>query len=232
MDNVVTVIFDVESESYQAFHNLRTKPFGEDYTIAEAALIKREGDTIKVAEAFDAAGHSIDDAALGTMVGAFAGILGGPLGVLFGASVGELIGTKFDVDDMNESASMLEITALKLMDKDAAIVALVQEEEPAFDAAFEGFENITIVRQYAADVLAEVEAAREVEAELANLSKEMLRQQRVAAAKAKQQELRAKAAAKLEAAQKERERREKELDEGWEMANAEFVNATKEMMGN
>ena len=148
MENVVTAIFEVESEAYKAFTELRNKPFGEGYTVAEASLLKREGDNIVIAEAFDAAGVTSDDTATGMIVGSLVGILGGPLGVLLGAGTGALVGGTYDSIDAADSASMLEVTASKLYENEVAIVALVQEDEPAFDAAFEGYET-TIIRQFA-----------------------------------------------------------------------------------
>ena len=46
MENVVTAIFEVESEAYKAFSELRSAPFGEKYAVAEASLLKREGDAM------------------------------------------------------------------------------------------------------------------------------------------------------------------------------------------
>lgn len=179
MENVVTAIFDVESEAYQAFSEISKVPFGTDYFVAEAALLKREGDAIVVADAFDAAGVTADDTAVGMIVGSFAGILGGPLGVLLGASTGALIGTVYDTADTVGSLSLLEATALKLYDGDVAIIAFVEEEEPAFDVAFEKYAT-TIIRHFAVDVMDEVEQALILEADLANQARAQLRAERKA----------------------------------------------------
>lgn len=210
-NNVVTAIFNVESEAYQAFVNLRNKPFGENYIVAEAALIKREGDAIKVADSFDV-GVTADDTATGMIIGSIAGILGGPMGVLLGASLGGLTGSMLDTDDAIDSISMLEVTSLKLYNDDSAIIALVQEDEPAFDAAFENY-DVTIVRHFAADVLDEVDRARELEAELANEARQQLRSKKKAAIKAKKAEL------------------DKAFEDAADIAKAEYVASTKEMLG-
>ena len=237
MENVVTVVFDVESEAYQSFIDLRNKPFGEDFIVAEAALMKREGDAIRVIESFDAAGVTSDDTATGIVVGSLVGILGGPLGVLLGASVGALTGSMYDANDAVNSASMLEATAAKLYDNEAAIIALVQEEEPAFDAAFEGLE-VTIIRQFAADVFDEVERAREVEIDLANQARERMRAEKKEARKERRDDRKASIAARFDAIKENRAERKAErkakkemLDEAVEMANAEYVSSTKEIMG-
>ena len=241
MDNVITVIFDVESEAYQAFTNLRNMPYGDGYVVAEAALVKRVGDAIGVADSFDAAAVTADDTATGMLVGSVVGILGGPLGVLLGASVGALTGSMLDTSDAIDSVSMLEATALKLYDNEAAIIALVQEDEPAFDAAVAGY-NTTIIRHFAADVFDEVEAARELEAELANEAKQQMRAEKKQARKDKREERKASISARFDAAKEKRaakkaekkanrEARKEELDEAAEIANAQFTSSTKEMMG-
>ena len=217
--NVVTVVFDVESEAYKAFSELRAQPVGEGYNVAEASLIKREGDTIKVADGFDAAGTSGDDTAAGMVIGAFVGVLGGPIGVLLGAGIGSLIGNAKDSKDADDSLSMLEVTVSKLYDGEVAIVALLQEEEPAFDAVFAEYKT-TIYRQYAEDVKKEVELAREKAKDFENQIRGELQAEKKAA----------KEARKAERAEKRAERKA-EFDEAKDIANAQFTTSTKEAMG-
>ena len=190
MENVVTVIFNVESEAYQAYAQICRKPFGEGYKIAEAAQLKREGDEIKIIDVHDAAAVTANDTAMGMVIGSVVGILGGPLGVLLGAYAGGATGAAFDTADAIDSLSLLEVTAAKLYDGDVAIVALVQEDEPAFDAAFEGF-DVTIIRHFAVDVMDEVDRAIEVEAEIANVAKQQLRAERKAELAAKRDDRKA-----------------------------------------
>ncbi len=240
MDNVVTAIFNVESEAYQAFTTLRNKPYGEGYVVAEAALIKCEGDVINVVDSFDL-GVTADDTAAGMMIGSLVGILGGPLGVLLGASVGGLTGSMMDTDDAIDSVSMLEATALKLYDNDCAIIAFVQEDEPAFDAAFEGFDT-TIIRHFAADVYDEVDRARELELQLANEARQQLRAERKAARKEKFEDSKASISSRFEAIKKkyaekkvekkaEKEELKQAMEEAASIAEAEYVASTKEMLG-
>lgn len=259
MENVVTAIFNVESEAYQAFTQLRKQPFGEDYFVAEASLIKHEGNGIKVVEAFDAAAVTGDDTAAGMVIGSLVGILGGPLGVLLGAAAGGMTGASFDSIDAINSLSLLEATAGKLYEGDTAIIALVQEEEPAFDAAFKGF-DVTIIRHFAVDVMDEVDHAREVELEMANIAKQQLRAERKAARKEKQEERKAsvkeyfstlmdqfydnkaerqaerdakkaKVEAKMDEMAAKHEAKKEVFAEAMEDAEAEFVAQNKEYMG-
>ena len=241
MENVVTAIFEVESEAYKAFSELRRAPFGDGYTVAEASLLKREGDAIIVADAFDAAGITSDDTATGMIIGSLIGILGGPLGVLLGAGAGALIGSACDSSDAVDSASMLEVTSSKLYDGEVAIVALVQEDEPAFDAAFAGYDT-TIVRHFATDVMDEVERAREATVQFENELRGQLHAEHKAERAEKREERKSKIEARFDEvktkhAERKAERAEKraerktEFEEGKEIANAQFTSSTKEMLG-
>ena len=248
MDNVVTAIFEVESEAYKAFTELRNKPFGDNYAVAEASLLKRDGDNIVVSDSFDASGVTEDDTAAGMVIGSLLGILGGPLGVILGASAGALIGSISDTDDAIDSVSMLQITAAKLYDGEVAIIALVQEEEPAFDAAFANYQT-TIIRHFAADVMDEVDLARDAAKDFENQLNAELKAERKAERaekraerKAEREEKRAARIAKmddrfekLEAKRAERKaeraERKSDFDESADIAEAEFVNSTKEMLG-
>lgn len=230
MENVVTAIFDIESEAYQAFAELKNLPFGEGYVVAEAALLKREGDAIVLADCFDAASVTSDDTAAGMIVGSLVGILGGPLGVLLGAGAGALIGSRADAADTLNSMSLLEVAAAKLLDGETAIIALVQEEEPAFDAAFEKYQT-TIIRHFAVDVMYEVELGREIVADLANQAKERIRAERKAEKEEKRADRKASIVARFEALKAKHAERKAAAHEAAEIANAQFVSSTKEMLG-
>ena len=230
MENVVTTIFDVESEAFQAFAELKAKPFGEGYVVAESALLKREGDAIALVDCFDAASVTSDDTAAGMVVGALVGILGGPLGILLGAGAGAIIGSQVDATDSLNSISLLEVAAAKLLDGDVAIISLVQEEEPAFDAAFEKYQT-TIIRYFAVDVMYEVELARELLDDLSNQAKQRMRAERKAEREDKRAERKAKIKARFEEIKAKHAARRAAAHEAADIANAQFVSSTQEMLG-
>ena len=248
MKNVVTAIFDVESEAYQAFNEITSKPFGTDYVVAELALVKHEGTGVKVADFFDAADVNSDDTATGMLVGTLVGIIGGPLGMLLGASIGALAGSIVDANDTTDTLSGLEVTAGKLYEGETAIIALVQENEPAFDAAFAKYE-CTIIRVDADSVGDEVDRAIKLEEQLAHEARVQMRAEKKAAKQAEKAEKEAKKEAKRAARQAkmdakfaeienkmagreaEHEAKRGEFDEASEIAKSEFINETKKMTG-
>lgn len=187
MENVVTTIFEVESEAFQALSELRLAPVGEGYVVAEAALLKREGDNIVLLDGFDTGAYTANDTADGMLIGSIVGILGGPLGVLLGAGTGALAGSIVDTDDAMEELSMVTATANKLYDGEVAVIALVQEDEPAFDAAFDKFET-TIIRHDAVAVMDEVDRACDYADELERQAAEQMRAERKAARKDRRDE--------------------------------------------
>ena len=235
MENVVTTIFDVESEAYQAFAELRQRPFGEGYIVAETALLKREGDAIIMADSYDAAAITSDDTSAGIVIGSLVGILGGPLGVLLGAGAGALIGGRADAVDTVNSLSLLEVAASKLFDGEVAIISLVQEEEPAFDAAFDKYET-TIIRYFAIDIMEEVDLAYEVLADLSNQAKQRMRAER----KAERQEAReerkadrkAKIQAKFDGIKARHEAYKADVKQAADIANDELISAAKKLLGD
>ena len=166
MENIVAAIFKVESEAYQALTEIKQASYTEGYAVAEAALVKVENGQVTMLDGLDNTGASSGQStAEGMLLGSLIGILGGPVGVLLGAGYGALAGSMVDTADVLDSASLLEMMSGKLYEGEVAIVALVQEEEPAFDAPFEKFDT-TIVRYDAAAVMNEVDRAVELEADL------------------------------------------------------------------
>ena len=197
MENVVAAIFNVESEGFQALSEIRRAPVGEGYFVAEAALVKNEEGGLKMLDAFDTGAITANDTSKGIIIGSLVGILGGPIGVLLGASAGGLTGSILDSADIADSASMIEVIAKKLYENEVALIALVKEEEPAFDAPFEKF-DATVIRYDAADVIEDVDRAREVEAEMAREAAEKLREERKAEKQSRREERRAAISARFE----------------------------------
>lgn len=177
MENVIVSIFSVESEAFQAFTELRQKPKGDGYNAVEAVLFKnRDGITI-MEDCF--AMRPLDAGETkGLVIGSLVGVLGGPLGVLLGASYGALVGGSVDRAKAGDQLTAMEVLAGKIYEGETAIVALVKEdEEPAFDAVFSKY-DATIIRYDAADIMAEVDRAYEIQAEMNSQALAQLRADR------------------------------------------------------
>ena len=173
-DNVVLTVFDVESEAFQAFTELRGAIAGNGYAVAEAALIRNKGGHVEMLDAFTLGSLPGDDTAMGMVIGSLIGVLGGPVGVILGAGMGAWAGSIADVDHSVYGASTVAVMAGKIFEGETAIVALVEEEEPAFDAVFAAYKT-TNVRYDAADIAAEAETLLDLQNEVSNQVIEQVR---------------------------------------------------------
>ena len=160
--NVVITIFDVESEAFQAFNELRTKIAGPGYSAPEASLIRNKNGNIDVLDGYSTDTTAGDGTAMGMVVGSLIGILGGPIGVILGAGVGAYAGSASDADKAVDAVNAVAVVSSKLFEGETAIVALVEEDEPAFDAVFAAYKT-TAIRYDAEDVAKEAEELRKLE---------------------------------------------------------------------
>lgn len=165
MQNIIAVLFENESEGFQAITELRHEPVGEKYAILQMALVKREGDVLRYCDGYDAGVITESGAAFGGLMGSLMGILGGPLGVLlmgsYGALTGSVMGSAATLDD----ALLVGQVAGKLTDGDMALIALAEETDEAVLDAKLGKFKAEIARFDAARVADEVEEALELQRE-------------------------------------------------------------------
>ena len=178
MQNVIVGGFEVESEGFQAITELKQNPGDEKSFISQAALLKKDAGQVKVLDSFDTGVTTSDDMALGGLMGMCVGILGGPIGMLLGGSLGSLTGMTVDAADAIDNASMIEQIAGKLEDGAVALIGLTDEEdEGVLDEKLSKYKTV-IARFDAAVVAQEVDAAREMQAEMERQALEKLRKQK------------------------------------------------------
>ena len=196
--NIVVSLFEVESEAYQALTQLKQYPGDEKSYVSAAALIKKENGALRTLDGFDTGTNTTDDMAIGGLVGALFGVLGGPVGLLLGGSYGMLVGSVIDADDAGMNASMLEQIAKKMDDGEVAIIGLAFEEDEAIlDQKLSQFKTV-IARYDASVVAAEVEEARMLEDNMARQARQELRDEKKAERKEKRAEKKAKLSADWE----------------------------------
>ena len=177
-ENVVMITFDVESQAYEAFTNLKTDAVSDSYTLIEAAVIKNENGQVTPQDAFDTGATFKDDTLKGGLIGAAVGILGGPFGILLGGLAGMMLGNDMDIEDAIDNGSLVEYVGANLGKDKVAIVALVVENEPnAFDQFFSGY-SVKIMRWSADEVAQEIEQAEELQKQMAKEARKRLREAR------------------------------------------------------
>ncbi|WP_054956243.1 DUF1269 domain-containing protein [Paenibacillus dakarensis] len=199
-ENVLIIYFNIESEGYQAFTEMRQHTFSQSNSIIieQASLIKRENGTIIAKDFYNNEKNMGEDVAIGSIIGGLIGILGGPLGVLLGMGVGAAIGSLPSLDDTEENSGLLQSVVSRLQEDDIAILAVVQEENEAqLDNYFAKFDT-TIIRYDANVIEEEVEYADEVQKELARQARVQMKQKRSEERKRKVEEKGAEIHARFE----------------------------------
>ncbi len=185
MEKIISVVFKVESEAYQALSELKNKPFTDEYVISEGALIKKDATGVSMLDSFDTGIETADDMLIGGVVGGLIGLLGGPLGLLLGGSLGALTGSMLDANEAVYNASILEQVTDQFVEGEVAVIALVQENtEGSLKEQFSKFDSV-YVDEEAAVVAEEMRHAMEVQRELEKEARKRLREEKKADMKQK-----------------------------------------------
>ena len=166
MNNVILNIFDVESEAFQSFNELKNFKQTENTKIAQIALVQNVEGRITVKDFYNFVDSANEEALKGTLIGALIGIIGGPLGMLFGASLGGLGGLTIGTSVDTTEASLVQYIANKLPPNETAIIALVEEkDEEVINALFSKYKT-QIIRWEAERVADDIVAAIKVQENL------------------------------------------------------------------
>ena len=198
MEKIISVIFKVGSEGYQAMTELKQSPVTESYAVSQAVLVKKENNVIKTLDAFDTGMETRNDAAIGGLIGGMMGIIGGPLGMLFGGSIGALTGSAVDASDEIHNASLIEKVTEQLVDGEIVLIALEQETEDGTAQKMLSKFDVSIVEEDAAEVAEEVERAIEAQKEMEREARAKLREAKKEDRRQKIEEHRAKLSADFE----------------------------------
>jgi uncharacterized membrane protein len=195
MDSVIVVNFGEDSKTYDALTKLKELDGQRQIQLAEAVVVvRRENGQL---ETKDVVGdESLPGTATGGIIGLIVGILGGPLGVLVGGATGVLIGSLFDVDDEDETDSVLGELGRSVKVGRTSLLAEVGEQSPeVVDTAMAELGG-TIVRRDVDDVEAEIAVAEDAQRAAKRAARKELHEKRRAQAKekihAKIEELKAK----------------------------------------
>jgi len=200
MESVIAVNFVDDANAYETLTKLKELDSQGQIAIAGAAVVLRAEDgSITVKDEVADSGYT--GTATGGIVGLVIGILGGPFGVLLGGATGVLIGSLFDLEDADETESVLEEISRSARAGHTALLAHVSEQSPdVVDAAVEQLGG-TVVRRPAEDVEAEIAAAEDAQRAAKMAARKHLQEQRRAQAKERIQEKLAELRAKLRVGQ-------------------------------
>jgi len=161
-ENVIVVSFAEDNSAYEAFANLKELDEQGQVSIKGAAIAKREEDgRIVTKDSVDSAQFA--GTATGGLIGLLVGILGGPFGVLIGGATGLLIGSLYDVDDADETESVLAQISSAIRPGQTVVLAEVDEQsDETVDQAMAPLGG-TVLRRTVEAVEGEIAAAEHAE---------------------------------------------------------------------
>jgi uncharacterized membrane protein len=159
-ENVVVVSFAEDSSAYEAFTNLKELDEQGQVSIKGAAVVER-GEDGHIVTKDSVEGKQFSGTATGGLIGLLVGILGGPFGVLIGGATGLLIGSLYDVDDVDETESVLAEISKAIRPGQTVVLAQVDEQsDEVLDQAMSRLGG-TVLRRSDDDVEAEIAAAQD-----------------------------------------------------------------------
>jgi uncharacterized membrane protein len=160
--SVIEVNFQQDANAYEALTNLKELDSQGQVQLRAAAVVVR-GDDGRIAVKDEAGGGTIAGTATGGTIGLLIGILGGPFGVLLGGATGLLVGSLFDMEDAEDSESVLSEISKSGRPGHAALLAQVNEPSPqVIDTAMASLGG-TVLRRGVEEVEAEIAAAEEAQ---------------------------------------------------------------------
>ncbi|MDX6410256.1 MAG: hypothetical protein QOE13_3327 [Gaiellaceae bacterium] len=198
-DNVVVVSFGEDAandnKAYQALTDLKELDSQGQIKIAGAAVVTRDLDG-RVEIKSEVGELPYEGTASGGLVGLLAGIIGGPLGMLFGGATGLLVGSLFDIDDATTTESVLSDISKHVRPGRTAVLAQVTEQSrDVIDTAMWKLGG-EVMRRPVVDVEEEIAAAQEAQQTAEREARKELHkarhEQRKEDAHAKVEELKAK----------------------------------------
>ena len=199
MQNIITAIFENESDGFQAITELRQAPVTEQAAILQMALVKCDASGLTLSDHYDGIASSAEGMLIGGLMGSLIGILGGPLGVLLMGTSGALAGSMVDMTESVTGEALMETVAGKLVEGEAALIILVEEEDEAYlDGKLNKFQ-VEILRHDALDIAEEGEEAIKIQKEMDRQARMQLRRSKAEDYKKQLQEKREVRKAELEA---------------------------------
>jgi len=176
-ENVIAVGFADDSAAFEALTTLNELDSQGQVRVVEAAVVTRSDDGY--VQVKDQVGdETLVGMASGGLIGLIVGILGGPLGVLIGGATGLLIGSLYDLDDADDTDSVLsEVSKTVQVGRNTLLAEVVEQTPEVIDTAMSRMSG-TVVRRSVDDVESEIAAAEEVQREAKKEARKKLREAR------------------------------------------------------
>lgn len=176
-DNVIAVSFADDANAYEALSRLKELDAQHQIALQGASVVARD-ENGQIEEKDAVSDDTPTSTVGGGVIGLLIGTIGGPLGVLIGGVTGMLVGSLGDLDDDEETDSVLGEISTAVRPGHTALLAEVTEQSPeVIDTAMNRLDG-TVLRRSVNDVEAEIAAAENAQREAKKKARKELRHAR------------------------------------------------------
>ena len=164
-ENVVMAIYSSEDEARKSFELLKevsNSNLDVNYVVSQAAIVVNNNNKFDVMDQYSQKFFDFKNTMIGGSLGILLGIIIGPLASFVLAGLGAMIGSGFDLTQLEDSENMLYQMYSRILDGEIAIIAIVQEENELELNSSIGKNAENIYRWDAAEINEEAEYAMEV----------------------------------------------------------------------
>ena len=177
MENVLAITFEEDANAYEALTKLEElNAQGRVDVSGAAVVVRQENGTLEVKDESGDVGW--EGTASGGILGLLIGVIGGPFGVLLGGATGLMIGSLFDLDDLDQTQSVLSEMSRSVQVGHTSLFAEVAEQSPEVVDSTIARLGGTIARRPTYEVEAEIAAAEEAQRAAKKEARKRLREER------------------------------------------------------
>lgn len=127
---VIIMHFEVESQAYQAFSEIKKLYVEKKIKGEQMAVVTHVNDGVhqfKIDDFLDFTGN--DYTAKNSMIGMLIGILGGPLGILLGWFAGSLFGASQDAKEIQGAQTVFEHVTKQIGEGETGLILIAEEDD-------------------------------------------------------------------------------------------------------
>lgn len=129
MKKIALITFEDNASNYEALSRLKRISNGNTLDIKQAAIIEKngKGTAFSIKDSLDF--ESGNRVAIGGLIGAIIGILGGPLGVLCGWVIGDLAGVGTNYVKAKKTTTIFDRVSENLMPNSSGLIVYMNEDD-------------------------------------------------------------------------------------------------------
>lgn len=164
-ENIILATFSDEEQARKAFEvikNANNSTLDIGYRIYQGALVVNHSNKFDVLDQYSERFFEYSNTMIAGSIGMILGVIVGPLAGFVLAGLGAMIGSGFDITELETSENMLYQMYSRVLEGEIAIIAIVQEESELELNSSIGKLATNIYRWNAAEIQEEAEYAMEV----------------------------------------------------------------------